>query len=49
MLSQRDMQRFNQRLETRTTRVSRRDYDFEKPQILPEGAVAQRLDRKSVV
>ncbi|EJL95400.1 Rhs element Vgr protein [Pseudomonas sp. GM16] len=33
------IKRFNLRLETRTTRVSRRDYDFEKPKILPEGAV----------
>ncbi|MDI3353171.1 type VI secretion system tip protein VgrG [Pseudomonas sp. UYIF39] len=32
------IKRFNLRLETRTTRVSRRDYDFEKPRILPEGA-----------
>ncbi|MFJ2461554.1 type VI secretion system tip protein TssI/VgrG, partial [Pseudomonas neuropathica] len=31
------IKRFNLRLETRTTRVSRRDYDFEKPKILPEG------------
>lgn len=30
--------RFNLRLETRTTRVSRRDHDFEKPRLLPEGA-----------
>lgn len=29
--------RFNLRLETRTTRVSRRDYDFEKPRLPPEG------------
>ncbi len=33
------IKRFNLRLETRTTRVSRRDYDFEKPKLLPEGAV----------
>ncbi|MCU0122351.1 contractile injection system protein, VgrG/Pvc8 family, partial [Pseudomonas sp. B2M1-30] len=33
------IKRFNLRLETRTSRVSRRDYDFEKPKILPEGAV----------
>ena len=32
------IKRFNLRLETRTSRVSRRDYDFEKPRILPEGA-----------
>ncbi|WP_409318977.1 type VI secretion system tip protein TssI/VgrG [Pseudomonas sp. KCJK9016] len=32
------IKRFNLRLETRTSRVSRRDYDFEKPKILPEGA-----------
>ncbi|EJL95901.1 Rhs element Vgr protein, partial [Pseudomonas sp. GM102] len=32
------IKRFNLRLETRTTRVSRRDYDFEKPHLLPEGA-----------
>ncbi|MGY2293786.1 type VI secretion system tip protein TssI/VgrG, partial [Pseudomonas sp. SDO528_S397] len=32
------IKRFTQRLETRTTRVSRRDYDFEKPRLLPEGA-----------
>ena len=34
------IKRFNLRLETRTTRVSRRDYDFEKPRILPEGAAS---------
>ncbi|AZC63463.1 type VI secretion system Vgr family protein [Pseudomonas chlororaphis] len=32
------IKRFNLRLETRTSRVSRRDYDFEKPRLLPEGA-----------
>ena len=32
------LKRFNLRLETRTSRVSRRDYDFEKPRLLPEGA-----------
>ncbi|WP_122688390.1 type VI secretion system tip protein TssI/VgrG, partial [Pseudomonas viridiflava] len=32
------IRRFNLRLETRTTRVSRRDYDFEKPSILPQGS-----------
>jgi type VI secretion system VgrG family protein len=32
------IKRFNLRLETRTTRVSRRDYDFEKPRLLPESA-----------
>ncbi|KPB90433.1 type VI secretion system Vgr family protein [Pseudomonas syringae group genomosp. 3] len=32
------IKRFNLRLETRTTRVSRRDYDFEKPSILPQGS-----------
>jgi type VI secretion system VgrG family protein len=32
------IKRFDLRLETRTTRVSRRDYDFEKPGILPESA-----------
>jgi len=32
------IKRFNLRLETRTSRVSRRDYDFEQPRILPEGA-----------
>ncbi|WP_080710539.1 type VI secretion system tip protein VgrG [Pseudomonas chlororaphis] len=31
------IKRFNLRLETRTSRVSRRDYDFEKPRLLPEG------------
>ncbi|OLF54201.1 type VI secretion system tip protein VgrG [Pseudomonas chlororaphis] len=29
---------FNLRLETRTSRVGRRDYDFEKPRLLPESA-----------
>ncbi|MBX8575972.1 type VI secretion system tip protein VgrG [Pseudomonas cichorii] len=32
------IKRFNLRLETRTTRVSRRDYDFEKPSLLPESS-----------
>ena len=32
------IKRFGLRLETRTTRVARRDYDFEKPSLLPEGA-----------
>ncbi|WP_277422576.1 contractile injection system protein, VgrG/Pvc8 family, partial [Pseudomonas viridiflava] len=32
------IKRFNLRLETRSTRVSRRDYDFEKPSILPQGS-----------
>ncbi|MGE7955913.1 type VI secretion system tip protein VgrG [Pseudomonas sp. NPDC089530] len=31
------IKRFNLRLETRTSRVGRRDYDFEKPRLLPEG------------
>jgi type VI secretion system secreted protein VgrG len=34
------IKRFNLRLETRTSRVSRRDYDFEKPRILPQGAAS---------
>ncbi|QXH49160.1 type VI secretion system tip protein VgrG [Pseudomonas fakonensis] len=32
------IKRFNVRLETRTSRVSRRDYDFEKPRLLMEAA-----------
>ncbi|WP_122466283.1 type VI secretion system tip protein VgrG [Pseudomonas viridiflava] len=32
------IKRFNLRLETRSTRVSRRDYDFEKPSVLPESS-----------
>lgn len=37
------IKRFNLRLETRTTRVSRRDYDFEKPRLLPEGTAKSDL------
>jgi len=32
------IKRFKVRLETRTTRISRRDYDFEKPRLLMEAA-----------
>ena len=38
------IKRFGLRLETRTTRVTRRDYDFEKPALLPEGSATSAFE-----
>jgi type VI secretion system secreted protein VgrG len=41
------IKRFNLRLETRTSRTTRRDYDFEKPRVLMEAAYKAEVEADS--